>query len=45
MGFVETNGDPCIFVKHCRDNICFLEIYVDDLILVSPSNDVVIDTK
>ena len=45
MGFVEANGDPCIFVKHCRDNICFLGIYVDDLILVSLSNDVVIDFK
>ena len=43
LGFVESNGDPCVFVRN--DDLCFLGIYVDDLIIVSPSDEIVIDIK
>ena len=43
LSFVESNGDPCVFVLY--DDLCFLCIYVDDLIIVSPSDEIVIDIK
>lgn len=45
MGFSETQGDPCMFVKYIDDEICLLGIYVDDLIIASPSNDMVLKVK
>ncbi len=38
MGFNQSNSDPCFYYLKCEDNITFIAIYVDDILVVSSSN-------
>ncbi len=38
MGFSQSNSDPCLYYLKCHEEITFVAIYVDDILVISSSN-------
>ena len=45
MGFVQTIGDPCIYVKEENGDIFVIAVYVDDMILAGKSDEKINEVK
>lgn len=35
LGFVRSDGDPCLYVKWTEEGVMMIALYVDDLLLAS----------
>jgi hypothetical protein len=45
MGFVQTTGDPCIYVKEEGGEIFIIAVYVDDILLAGKSDQEINEVK
>ena len=45
MGFVQTTGDPCIYVKEDDGDVFVIAVYVDDMILAGKSDEKISEVK
>lgn len=44
-GFVQSNADPCLYMKHEGNDFCYLLVYVDDIALASKSKEMIENVK
>jgi len=45
LGFVSSSADPCVYIKRVRDQVLFVALYVDDLLLIGNSDELIDETK
>jgi hypothetical protein len=45
LGFIQSDGDPCVFVRTVNDKLVIIAVYVDDLILATEDSTDMCDLK
>ncbi|KAL2246173.1 UNVERIFIED_CONTAM: Retrovirus-related Pol polyprotein from transposon RE2 [Sesamum indicum] len=45
FGFIQCAHDHCLFIKHTKSHLIALLVYVDDILVTAPSNDLIMEVK
>ena len=45
LGFVQSDADPCVFIRVLNDKLAIVTVHVDDLILLTETEEEMIDLK
>ncbi|KAL2249991.1 UNVERIFIED_CONTAM: Retrovirus-related Pol polyprotein from transposon RE1 [Sesamum indicum] len=45
FGFIQSAHDHCLFIKHTKSHLIALLVYVDDIFVTAPSNDLIMEVK
>ncbi|KAL2253351.1 UNVERIFIED_CONTAM: Retrovirus-related Pol polyprotein from transposon RE2 [Sesamum indicum] len=45
FGFIQSAHDHCLFTKHTKSHLIALLVYVDDILVTAPSNDLIMEVK